>query len=148
MRFTIDSNILVYAVASGSPDLQIIARDILIRAMNSDAVLTAQAVGEFLNVMRRKFPPHYPAALAEARRWSTLFAVAPTSCDAIFQGAAFAARYRLQFWDGVIWQVARSMGASIFLSEDLQDGFSADGMTVLNPFIRDNHERLEEIFAG
>lgn len=148
MRFTIDSNILVYALDSGTPEKHVVASDIMLRSVALDAVLTSQAIGEYLNVIRRKFPDHLDAALGQARRWNILFPVGPTSANHILMGAAFALRHRLQFWDSVIWQVARGMHAVLFLSEVLQDGLSVDGMTVLNPFNPANADRLAELLGS
>lgn len=147
MRFTVDSNILVYAVDKGTAEKHRIASDIMIRAMLHDTVLTAQALAEFLNVVRRKDPAQFGAARSQAERWALLFPVAGTSWDIIAAAASFAERHRLQLWDSVIWHSARSMHATMILSEDMQDGLSLDGMTVLNPFVESNAERLWEILA-
>ncbi|MEO7240524.1 MAG: PIN domain-containing protein [Sphingomicrobium sp.] len=138
---------LVYAVDEGAADKHLIARDIMIRAMLLDAVLTAQALAEFLNVVRRKNLKAFAAARAQAERWAAIFPVAATSWERIANAAAFAERHRLQLWDSVIWQAARSMHASMILSEDMQDGLSIEGMTVLNPFATGNSDRLAELLT-
>jgi predicted nucleic acid-binding protein len=48
--------------------------------------------------------------------------------------------HQFQVWDAVIWSAARAAGATLFLSEDLQDGLSLDGMRVANPFLRSEAE--------
>jgi predicted nucleic acid-binding protein len=145
VRFSLDSNILVYAVDAGTPAKRAIAREIMNRAVSLDAVLTVQALAEFLNVVRRKSPASVPAALAQAERWATLFPVTATNWEHVARGAALASRYKLQLWDCVILQAARSLQASILLSEDMQDGFSADGITILNPFSPANATKLAEL---
>ena len=52
-RFTIDSNVLVYAFIRSDLRKHKIAAEIMYRAMGLDAVLTAQVLAEFLNVIRR-----------------------------------------------------------------------------------------------
>jgi predicted nucleic acid-binding protein len=148
VRFTVDSNVLVYALVRDPAEKHRVAADLMIRAMTLDAVLCAQALAEFLNVIRRKQPSHFDAARAQAERWATVFTVADTSAEHVLRAGAFAARHRLQLCDSLIWQVARSSHAAFFLSEDLQDGLSIDGMTVLNPFNPGNRERLREILTG
>lgn len=145
MRFTVDSNILVYAVDRGTPQKHRLASDLMIRAALLDAVLTAQALGEFLNVVRCKHPAHLPAAIEQAGRWAILFPVVATSAEHILAGARFAERHRLQLWDCVIWHAARSMQAAYFLSEDMQDGLSIDGMTIVNPFNPANEVLVREV---
>jgi predicted nucleic acid-binding protein len=148
VRFTIDCNILVYALDSGTPEKHRIASDLMIRAAMLDAVLTSQVLAEFLNVIRRKYPAHLDSALEQAKRWVTLFPVGATSAEHVLKGAAFAERYRLQLWDSIIWQVASDMHAAVFLSEDLQDGLSVDGMTVIDPFNPGNDERLAQLLGS
>ena len=147
MRFTLDSNILVYAVDVGAGDRHAMAAEILMRAMTSNAILTTQAIGEFLAVARRKNPSTFASAASEAARWATVFPVAPTTSDHLIAAAAMAERFKLQFWDCVIWQAALTGGASIFVSEDLQDGLSIEGMTVLDPFPASNAHRLAGLFG-
>lgn len=147
MRFTLDSNVLVYAVDRGTPAKRAIAHDILKRAIGLDLVLTAQALAEFLNVVRRRSPADFPAACEQAQRWATLFPTGSTTWEYVEKAATLAAKHRLQLWDCVIWQSARSLKANLFLSEDLQDGFSMDGMKVLNPFAPANERDLAELLA-
>ena len=148
MKFTVDSNVLVYAVDSQTPEKQAIARNIMRRATLLDAVLTGQALAEFLNVVRRRAPASFSTARAQAARWATIFPIAGTSWECIDRAAAMAEAHKLQLWDCVIWQAARSLQAQIFISEDLQDGFSAEGMSVLNPFKSSNAERLAALLEA
>ena len=113
--------------------------------MTADAFLTAQVLGEFINVVRRKYPAFIEEAIDHAIRLSELFLVVNTTSQDVLNGAAFARRHRLQLWDSIIWQAARTGGATIFLSEDLQDGLSLEGMTVLNPFEPANADRIRQL---
>jgi predicted nucleic acid-binding protein len=148
VRFTIDSNVLVYSIDLAFPEKSAIARRILAAAPFADAVLTAQALGEFVKVVRRKFPNQSETARAQANDWAQLLPVVSTTWPTINTAAVFAQRYRLQFWDSVIWQSARSVNAEILLSEDLQDGLTLEGMTVLNPFDPANSDRVEALLQS
>jgi predicted nucleic acid-binding protein len=145
VRLTLDSNVLVYALDANTPDKHRVARRLMVRAAEADAVLTVQAMAEFLSVIRRRYPEYLEEALAQAERWSVEFAPIPTLWTHVTAAVQLAQRHRLQLWDCVIWQVARSNGASIFVSEDLQDGFSAGGMTVLDPFNPANADKLARL---
>jgi predicted nucleic acid-binding protein len=134
VRFTIDSNILVYAIDANAPEKHRTAQDILARAPFADAVLTAQALAEFLAVIRRKYPEYLREATAQAGRWAEQFPVLPTDWENVANAARLSAAHDLQLWDCLIWNVAQAAGASIFISEDLQDGLTLEGMTVLDPF--------------
>jgi predicted nucleic acid-binding protein len=54
--------------------------------------------------------------------------------------------HQLRVWDAVIWSVARAAGATVFLSEDLQDGMTLDGMLVVKPFLLSEAE-LESLLT-
>ena len=142
MRFTLDSNILVYGVDTETPEKHRIARDLILRAAHADAILTAQALAEFLAVIGRKFPGKLDAAREYAEHWARAFPIIPTTWEYVAAGAAFAGRHKLQLWDSIIWQAARMAGASLLLSEDMQDGLTLEGMSVLNPLQASNGERL------
>ena len=148
MRFAIDSNVLVYAFVRDDPRKHQIASEIMVRAMVLDCVLAAQTVAEFLNVIRRKQPKLFDEARAQADRWHAIFELLDTSGEHILHGADFAARHKLQLWDSIIWQVVRSAHAVLFLSEDLQDHLSLDGMRVLNPFEPANDGELQQLLSS
>jgi predicted nucleic acid-binding protein len=42
--------------------------------------------------------------------------------------------YSVSFWDAMILQSTKTAGCAFVLSEDLQDGFRLDEMTIQNPF--------------
>ena len=147
MRFTVDSNILVYGFIRDDERKHAIASDIIIRAMVLDCVLTAQSIAEFLNVIRRKRRELFEEARAQADRWMMTFTVLDTTGDHILKAADFAVRHRLQLWDCIIWQVARSAHAIRFLSENLQDGLDLEGMRVIDPFNPANDAKLRDLLA-
>lgn len=148
MRFAVDSNVLVYALVRADREKHRVASELMIRGMLLDMVLPAQVIGEFLNVMRRKHPVHFDAARAQATRWEVTCPLIETRGEHVLRGADFAAKHRLQLWDSVIWQVVRSARATLFLSEDLQDGLSIEGLTVLNPFEPANEPKLRDLLGA
>lgn len=145
MRFTVDTNILVYAVDRTDSIRHPHALEIMLRAVDADFVLTVQAVGEFLNVARRKRPDLYPEARSEAERWLTLYPVVPTYSNVLLEAADLAQRHKLQLWDSIIWQAARQVNTEIFVTEDLHDGLVLDGMRVVNPFHPSNAALVREL---
>jgi predicted nucleic acid-binding protein len=135
---TFDTNILVYSIDNETPDKRDRSRDLLARARDAEVILAVQVLGEFLNVIRRTKRSQFQEALRQAERFATLFPVIETSAAHIMAAGAFAERYSLQLWDSIIWQVARSAGANFLITEDLQDGLSLEGMTVIDPFNPEN----------
>lgn len=142
MRFSVDTNVLVYALEQGNRRTALAER-ILVDALGCDCVLTNQALGECLNATRRRFPALVPQARQAVESWSVVFPVAPTSTEQLIRASALAERHRLQFWDSVILTVAGDAGAEFLLSEDMQDGAMVDGVRLLNPFNPANTELLD-----
>lgn len=141
---TLDSSVLLYAELEPDSAKGELARDLIARAAPR-GILAAQALGEFLNVVRRRHPARLPGALEQIELYREVFRIAPTNAPIIMAAGALAHRHRLQLWDAVIWQAAATLGARIFLSEDLQDGLLLEGMMVLNPFANENTGKLDEL---
>lgn len=144
-RVSLDTNILVYAVDPSAGDKNRIARRILAAAAEGEGLLTQQVIGEFLNVSRKMAHLNQRRLRRIAAGLCATFPVVPTSRDHLFEAFDRAAQHRLQFWDAVILTVCGSAGVLHLISEDLQDGFSLDGLTILNPFNPANSSRLRAL---
>lgn len=146
MSFTVDANVLVYAIEP-SDERAPLARQIMAMAVLSGGVLTNQAIGEFLNVVRRKKLIVFDNALTSATDWALLFPVLPTTTEHLITAGRLAQRHRLQLWDSVILTVATTAGLTTLLSEDMQDGASFDGLRIVNPFNPANADLLANLIA-
>ena len=147
MTLAIDTNVLFYALDSeDARHLQAI--DVLASAVSADVVMPAQVYGELLNAVRRKRPQDLAEATRLVAAWMQIWPTAPTRGPDIRDGADLAVRYRLQFWDGVILSVAARSSATVLLSEDMQDGQVVGGVTLLNPFLPANTDRLSQALAS
>ncbi len=148
MRFSVDSNVLVYSFLRDDERKHQIASDLMIRAMLLDCVLAAQTIAEFLNVIRRKRVDLFGEARAQARRWCETIKILDTAGEDVIRGADFSAKHRLQLWDSIIWQVVQRAHSVLFISEDLQDQLSIDGMKALNPFSTANEAELRHLLSS
>jgi predicted nucleic acid-binding protein len=148
LRFTLDSNILVYSLDRIAGDRHQAAIEIVARAATLDSFLTTQSIGECLNVIRRKRLDRFDEAIIQARRWLKAFETVDTPASLLPAAAAFAQQHKLQLWDAILWQVARHAGAEALISEDLQDGLSLDGLTVINPFNSANARLLDAVLKS
>jgi predicted nucleic acid-binding protein len=143
-RITLDSNVLIYAALEPQTAKgQAAAR--LIDAAAARGIIAAQALGEFLNVVRRRAPKLLDRAVDQVAAWMAVYVIAPTDGNIIRAGGILARRHRLQIWDAVIWAAARDAGATVFLSEDLHDGLELEGMRVVNPFAEHNATTLADL---
>ena len=148
MIFSLDTNILFYAVDRQEPHKRRIASDIVMRARDADCILTTHVLGEFLAAVRGKNPAAYPEARQLAADWSRIFPTVDTRAEQVLAGAALAVDRRLQIWDGIIFAVCGAHGADVLITEDMQDGAVIGGVLLLNPFAEANAERLEDVLAA
>lgn len=96
-------------------------------------VTTTQALGELYVVLQRSGDTRDDARALVLDLLNAMEVVVPTQRD--FIGALdLAVDHKLQFWDSLIVTASAEAGCSIFLSEDMQDGFVRHGMTIVNPF--------------
>ena len=144
MRFALDSNILVYSLVRDD-HRHPAALDLISRSAQADCILPVQALGEFLNVIRRKLPQSFDEACVHAERLEGLMAVVETRADVMLLASRRARSAGLQFWDSVLCEVVRSAGAVVLLSEDMQDGRDFDGLRIANPFAPRNSAMIAEL---
>ncbi len=112
------------------------------RASEAQCVLTLQTLGEFFHVGTRKgrTAPRDATALIETCRLC-LRSRLPirTALDAAL---SLVIEHGLAFWDALLWATLQCAGCAVLLSEDCQNGRTPGAVTFLNPFLRENEERL------
>lgn len=140
IRIALDTNILAYlAGVSRAPedDGKIERCRDLLERLGGRASLFAptQALGELFVVLRRSGAP-----AAEARgillRFADTFGTPESGRSTLFAASDLVVDHRLQFWDALILSAAADAGCALLLSEDMQDGFVARGVTIANPLAR------------
>ena len=142
----LDTNILIYAI--GEDARSATAGACVKRTAETGGIVPLQVFCEFANVTRRKqilSPPELHRRLAN---WLPVFRVTPTIPSDVGHAAELADRCGLQYFDALIATIARRAGASILLTEDLQDGMILDGCQIINPFSIANHDRINALLAG
>ena len=142
MRIAFDTNILVYAEGLNGETKKQSTLD-LIQALPQDLiVLPVQTLGELFNVLVKKAK----LAPAEARLailyWRDSYALAETTAKVMIAAADLAAQHQMSIWDSVILAAAADAGCRLLLSEDMQDGFTWNGVTIANPFASPLHPLL------
>ncbi len=148
MRPSFDTNILIYAIGDTEPAKQHLARRLIQQGAGYHAILTQQVYGEFLNLCVKRPIVSRERALEQVSLWQEVFPPYPTSGKDQLAAFHLASRYQLQYWDALILHVSAVAGADVFLSEDLQNGFAANGIRVLNPFDDTNHLFIETYLAS
>jgi predicted nucleic acid-binding protein len=133
-RFTLDTNLLVYAIDSAAGARHDAAGQIIQHAVRLDCWLTLQAVSEFYAAVTRKGIVQPSDAAAQAADWLDLFPCAATSEAAVRTALADAAAGRASYWDALLAATAGEAGCRLILTEDLADGADLSGVRIRNPF--------------
>lgn len=141
-RFSLDTNILVYAVDRDSGERHELAKELIGRAAQRDCVLAVQALAEFFHATTRKNLLEPARASAFVRDWRDVFHVTSADDAALTDAMDAVEEHRLSFWDAMLWATARQIGCSAILSEDMQDGRRLSGVEFINPFAADATARL------
>ena len=141
MKAALDTNILVYA--SGLDDEHRQARAIaLIAAIPPDKlILPVLVLGECYGVLTRKGMSRQ-LAQQTILRWQDAFEVADTTAAVLRQATGLSVDHQLRIWDAIVLATAADTGCQLLLTEDLQDGFTWAGVTVVNPFAVPSHNLL------
>jgi len=75
--------------------------------------------------------------------WADSFEVADSSWSSFQSAIDLAIDHGLQIWDALIMAVAAENHCRLLLSEDLQNGFTWRGLTVVNPFAPESSRWLD-----
>lgn len=134
MRVALDTNILAYAEGVNGGARKKAALAIVERLPSEETFVPVQVLGELYAVLVCK------AARAPARArdailsWQETFTSIETSSGVLAAAIDLAAGHNLGIWDSIILSASAASACRFLLSEDLQNGFIWNGVTVLNPF--------------
>ena len=135
----LDTNIFIYSIdaSRGQSKKRDVARQIVEEHIRKDSgAISIQVLQEFYQVATQKIqvPLSTDGALEYLHYMAILETVLP-DFNMVVAAIRLHQKYSLSFWDALILQAAIIAGCSQILSEDLQDGFYLDNLTVKNPFV-------------
>ena len=135
-RKFVDTNVLVYLFDADAPEKQARAKQILeLDGVGGDLVLSTQVLQEFYVTVTRKLEtPVAPREALELTRLLSALYVVQTDTQMILDAIVFSQRHVISLWDGLILQAALQAGCKRLLTEDLQDGWTVQGLRIENPF--------------
>ncbi|RKZ38727.1 MAG: DNA-binding protein [Gammaproteobacteria bacterium] len=135
-----DTNTVVYLYSQDEPDKQSIAKNLF---KNNQPIISTQVLGEFSNVLRRKFQQEYTdIAVAVSQVTAIVSEVATITNDNIISALNLADKYHYSFYDSLIIAVALAENCTILYSEDLQHGQLIEStLTIQNPFLVDEDKK-------
>lgn len=144
MLIGLDTNVLVYAEGLNDAVRKQAAVGLLRKLPPEDVYLPVQAVAELFHVLVMKTGIAPDQAKHAVLRWCDQYSLIDTS-NTVLLSAMELSHHRLRMWDAIIMAAAASAGCRLLLSEDLQDGFTWSGVTVVNPFASKPNPLLEEL---
>ncbi len=134
-RFSLDANVLFYAIDSNDPRRHEIAAEVIERAaLDHDCIVALQAYCEFVAAATRKGKMTIEDAGAQVADWQALFTTVYPTPGSLPQAIDAVAQHNLSFWDAMLWSVVKDNGGTVLLSEDLQHGRALTGVRFHNPF--------------
>jgi predicted nucleic acid-binding protein len=136
-RFTLDTNILVYAVNGAAGAKHEASQRIVVAAARFDCVLTLQAVSEFYWVVSRKGLVQSALAAERANDFLITFRCVPASESAVRAALPHAVAGRAAYWDALLITTAAEAGCNLLLTEDMHDGGLLNGVHIRHPFNAD-----------
>ena len=135
-RFTLDTNILIYAVDAREGRKRALAARIIAAAAGLDCPLALQVVGEFYAAATAKLKLTPRDAAARAAQLIAGFESFGYSIHAVRAALDEASKGRFSYWDGVLLAAAAEAGCTTIFSEDMADGARFGSIVVANPFRR------------
>jgi len=145
VRVALDTNVLAYAEGVNGAERRDTALDLVRRLPQEATVVPAQVLGELFNVLVRKGGKPRTDARDALLSWRDAFQMVETSPEVMLAAADLAADHQLGIWDAVILSAAAKSGCRLLLSEDLQEGFTWAGVTVVDPFSSPRHALLRGV---
>jgi predicted nucleic acid-binding protein len=145
LRLAFDTNVLAYAEGINGVERRDAALALVRRIPQEAAIIPAQVLGELFNVLVRKGGKSRSDARDALLSWRDTFSVVDTSPEVMLAAVDLATDHQLGIWDAVILSAASQSGCRLLLSEDLQEGFTWAGVTVVNPFSAPQHPLLQAL---
>lgn len=142
MRLAVDTNVLAYAEGVNGPVRKEAALAITGRLPSDSTLVPVQVLGELYRVLVGKAAWPAKRARIAILSWQDTFPLIETSPSILVAALDVAADHGLSIWDAIILAAAAEAGCRLLLSEDMQEGFTWGGVTVVNPFAAKKHELL------
>jgi predicted nucleic acid-binding protein len=147
MRVALDTNVLAYAEGvndDGRRDQAIALTD---RLTQLTVFIPVQVLGELFRVLVRKGGRSVKQARERVIGWGDSFALIETSQPILQAAIDLAEAHQFSIWDAIVVAAAAKAECRLLLSEDMQDGFTWNGLTIANPFSETPHPLFEAMLA-
>jgi predicted nucleic acid-binding protein len=145
VKVALDTNILACIEGVNGASRKARAAEMVARLPAGSTYVPVQVLGELFRVLVRKAKYKAANARAAVGNFLDIFPLIETSPSVLVAAADLSVDHGLDIWDAIILAAAASAGCRLLLSEDMQEGFTWNGVSVANPFSAKRHELLEEL---
>jgi predicted nucleic acid-binding protein len=145
VKVALDTNILAYLEGVNGASRKASATQMVARLPAGNTYVPVQVLGELFRVLVRKAKYKAANARAVVGNFLDIFPLIETSPSVLTAAADLSVDHGLDIWDAIILAAASSAGCRLLLSEDMQEGFTWNGVSVVNPFSAKRHELLKEL---
>jgi predicted nucleic acid-binding protein len=148
IRFSFDTNVLIYAADAKTGIKHDLARNVIRRAARAKrGALTDQSLVELLHAARKKLMISFRDAIEYVNELAGLFDIVLAEGDTIARAIEIVRRYDLSVWDARMIALCDTHDCSVLLSEDMQDHGRYGRVRVINPFLTANHHLIDEVLS-
>ena len=146
-RFSLDTNILIYAVDRSAGDKHRAADKLMRDAADKECYLTLQSLAEFFHAATRKGLVRVEEASAYTDVWQQVYDVIAADSSSFNEAIEAVRDHNLSFWDAMIWAAAKQAGCAFILSEDMRNGRRLGGVEIVNPFLKESTALLAKLLG-
>jgi predicted nucleic acid-binding protein len=147
MRVALDTNVLAYAEGIDDNVRRDAAVALTERLTQLTVFVPVQVLGELFKVLVRKGRRSPKQARERVLSWSDSFALIETSQPVLLAAIDLAEAHRFPIWDAIVVAAAAKAECRLLLSEDMQNGFTWNGVTIANPFSEIPHPLFVAMLA-
>ena len=146
MRLALDTNILAYAEGIGDETRCLSASKLVKKLTDREVILPAQTLGELSRLLVAKDKQKNSQVRQTVLEWADSFLVADSTWFAFQTALDLTVNHQIPIWDALIMSVTAEHHCRLLLSEDFQNGFTWQGVTVINPFTNPPSSLLNDLF--
>ena len=130
----IDSNVWLYAfIETQDVDKCNIAKS-LIQDKNSSIIISTQIINEVCVNLVKKAHCSEESIRELIKSFYRKYEVVEIDKEVLLKASEIRERHSFSFWDSLVVSSALCGDAEILYSEDMQDGFTLEEITIVNPF--------------
>jgi predicted nucleic acid-binding protein len=132
------TNVLIYAYDPADPGKQIVAQKLVADQIAAGTlVVSAQVLNEFYyraTKQNRKPAMSHEDAAEVINGIAATAVVLPLTGGTTLRALDAVERYKMAFWDALIWAVAFENEVTVIHTEDIPSAGEIDGVRYINPF--------------